>query len=191
MNSFLSLLIQHLPIGEVQADLLLQRSVKRVKKGTVLQRQGEKATIGFFVREGLLRAYTLDDKGKEHIFIFAPEGWMAGDVESFTYEAPAELFVDALEDSIVEVITPELMEQIDPSQAFLREQNQRLLRRVGVLQRRVLMLMSAPAIERYEHFLETYPQIIDRVPQKMIASYLGITPEALSTLKKKAGLNPH
>lgn len=59
----------------------------------------------------------------------------------------------------------------------------KLVKRVSVLQKRIILLMSATTIERYEHFIETYPQIVQRVPQKMIASYLGITPEALSKVK--------
>ncbi|MEL7120336.1 MAG: Crp/Fnr family transcriptional regulator, partial [Bacteroidota bacterium] len=67
----------------------------------------------------------------------------------------------------------------------LKHDFDRLVRRLSVLQDRIIMLMSASAKERYQHFLDTYPDIIQRVPQKMIASYLGITPEALSTVKGK------
>ncbi len=61
----------------------------------------------------------------------------------------------------------------------------KMIRRIAVLQKRIIMLMSASAIERYEHFVKTYPDIVQRVPQRMIASYLGITPEALSTVKRQ------
>ena len=85
-----------------------------------------------------------------------------------------ELFIDALEDSVV---TP-ISKSAPPKSDF-----QKLHKRIGVLQKRIIMLMSAPAIERYNHFLEIYPDIVQRVPQRMIASYLGITPQALSTLR--------
>ena len=61
----------------------------------------------------------------------------------------------------------------------------KLAKRLRVLQKRIVMLMSSAAIERYEHFIATYPSIIQRVPQRMIASYLGITPEALSRVRKE------
>ncbi|MDP4665700.1 MAG: Crp/Fnr family transcriptional regulator [Flavobacteriaceae bacterium] len=144
-----------------------------VKKGEVLQAKGELNTKVFKVASGLLRSYSIDEKGKEHIFMFAPEAWIMAD--AVAHDAPASLYIDALEDSVLVQTTknPELMHDAD-----------RMLKRMKVLQDRVIMLMSASALDRYEHFLETYPDIVQRVPQKMIASYLGITPEALSKVKK-------
>lgn len=146
-----------------------------VKKGTLLQRAGEHHHEVYVVQQGLLRSYALDAKGREHIYMFAPEGWIIAD------NAPpgevSELYIDALEDSTLLVRTKRLdSDVVDPLP---------LVRRIAVLQRRIIMLMSAPAIERYQHFCETYPQIVQRVPQRMIASYLGITPEALSKVKRQ------
>lgn len=126
------------------------------------------------VQSGLLRSYTIDEKGKEHIFMFAPEGWIIADYA--TPDEPCDLFIDALEDSI-------LLQK--PKDMGSEHEIEKLIKRIGVLQKRVIMLMSASAFERYEHFIETYPDIVQRVPQKMIASYLGITPEALSALKNQ------
>jgi hypothetical protein len=145
---------------------------KQVKKGEFLQREGELSTSVFYVKKGLLRSYTIDGKGKEHIFMFGSEGWIVAD--NVAQGEKGELFIDALEDSIVIPISKSIPPKSD---------TQKLLKRIGVLQKRIIMLMSASAIERYNHFLETYPDIIQRVPQKMIASYLGITPQALSTLR--------
>lgn len=145
---------------------------KEVKKGEVLQREGELSTSVFYVKSGLLRSYTIDTKGKEHIFMFGSEGWIVAD--NVEQGEKGELFIDALEDSI---IIPLLKSETSKSDT------QKLLKRIGVLQKRIIMLMSAPAVDRYNHFLETYPDIIQRVPQKMIASYLGITPEALSKIR--------
>ena len=146
----------------------------KVKKGTVLQEFGELNTKFYHVVSGLLRSYTLDKKGKEHIFMFGPEGWVVGD--NVPPEIPCQLYIDAIEDSELYVLPKDLKRENKNAEAFIK--------RLGVLQKRVIMLMSASAIERYEHFEETYPDIMNRVTQKMIASYLGITPEALSTLKK-------
>ena len=147
----------------------------KVKKGQILQHAGELNTKVFGVEAGLLRSYTIDQKGKEHIFAFANEGWTIADLCEVT--DPCELFIDALEDSTITVIEKEERKrQVDINT---------VVNRVFVLQKRVIMLMSASAIERYEHFVKIYPNIVQRVPQKMIASYLGITPEALSRVRKE------
>lgn len=142
-------------------------------KGEIIQRSGDLYSKVYVVKKGLLRSYAIDEKGKEHIFMFGPEGWTVADNQP--PEVPCDLFIDALADSVVVVLEKDLeRENIKPRP---------LINRISVLQKRIIMLMSAPAIERYEHFVATYPDIIQRVPQKMVASYLGITPEALSKVK--------
>jgi len=153
----------------------LNPSITPVKKGDILQRTGDLKTKAYQVKKGLLRSYTIDPKGKEHIFMFAPEGWIIADNNS-PYE-PCELFIDVLEDAEVIPIEKDLIK--NPPEAL------GLVKRIQVLQKRIIMLMSASALERYEHFVDTYPQILQRVPQRMIASYLGITPEALSKVKNE------
>ena len=160
-----------------------KKKIKVYKKGEVLQREGDSYSHSFFVRKGLLRSYTIDDKGKEHIFMFAPEGWMIADIDSQEYNQPTALFIDCLEDSEVYVIERSLFLKSDLSKDQLNRNVNLLSRRIAILQRRVIMLMSAPAKDRYELFLETYPELPNRVPQRMIASYVGITPEALSKIR--------
>jgi len=128
--------------------LLKQLKTIHVKKGETLQQKGDDAKHAYFVKQGLLRSFTIDSKGKEHIFMFAPEGWIISDVQSTAMQSP-----------------------------------HRLLRRIAVLQKRVLLLLSASATERYQEFIATYPNLQQRVSQRYIASYLGITPEALSRLR--------
>ena len=144
-----------------------------VRKGEILQRSGDFNSKVYQVVSGLLRSFTIDEKGKEHIFMFAPENWTIAD--SQPKEKPCDLYIDALEDSIIIVLNKDIKRESQNIGAFIK--------RLAVLQNRVIMLMSFSAIKRYEHFEETYPDIIQRVTQKMIASYLGITPEALSNLK--------
>ena len=143
-----------------------------VKKGEILQKSGDAKSKVYVVISGLLRSYLIDEKGKEHIFMFAPENWTIAD--SLNPHASCDFFIDALEDSVVYV-----KDKTD----YNNEDTQLLFNRIDVLQKRVIMLMSSSAIERYEHFIETYSDIAQRVPQKMIASYLVITPEALSKAK--------
>ena len=155
----------------------------RYTKGEVLQRAGEHNSLAYYVKTGILRSYTIDKKGKEHIFMFASEGWLIADIESQEFDQPTELFIDCLEDSEVIVIDHEIFKVANLTEDQLKKNAALLARRIAVLQRRVIMLMSASARERYQRFLETYPNLPQRVPQRMIASYLGITPEALSKIR--------
>ncbi len=154
-------------------------------KGTVLQHEGEITSNAFIVKKGLLRSYSLDVSGKKHIFSFAYEGWIIGDLESQEFNQPTELFIDCLEDSEVYVFERNSYLNSDLTREQLQKNAHLLARRVAVLQKRVLMLLSASAKERYLYFLELYPELPNRVPQYMIASYLGITPQALSTIRAK------
>ncbi|SMG48003.1 cAMP-binding domain of CRP or a regulatory subunit of cAMP-dependent protein kinases [Marivirga sericea] len=146
----------------------------KVKKGEILQRKGDLNSKVYQVESGLLRSYAISEKGKEHIYMFAPEGWIIAD--NVAPDESCDLYIDALEDSVIIRKEKEVQRGHDM---------QKLLKRLSVLQKRVIRLMSASAAARYDHFVETYPDIVQRVPQKMIASYLGITPEALSTVRSK------
>lgn len=153
-------------------------------KGEVLQREGQESSKIFFVKKGLLRSYTIDEKGKEHIYMFASEGWIASDIESQAFNSKTVLFIEAIENSEVYVIDiPKLMPAAENREDYEAILNP-LIKRIGVMQRRILSLMSSSAKERYESFLQLYPELPNRIPQKMIASYLGITPEALSKIRK-------
>ena len=166
-------------------QLLREHTItKQVSKGQLLLRKGDITTKSYFVKQGCLRSYTVDAKGKEHIFMFAPEGWIISDMESLAANTPAGLYIDAIEDSVVDALDRSLLEEsVIKMQGMTATGVHRLMKRIGVLQKRIIMLMSATAMERYEDFIATYPEIVQRVPQKMIASYLGITPEALSKIR--------
>lgn len=153
------------------------------KKGTIIQRKGDVSTKSYFVKKGLLRSFTLDEKGKEHIFMFAPENSTIADIETQDAESLAELYIDVLEDANVVIFDRNEIDASKLPTSLIINEFTCVLRRIGKLQRRIIMHMSAPARTRYEHFLEIYPQIVNRIPQRMIASYLGITPEALSKLR--------
>lgn len=149
----------------------------KVVKGQILQQRGDLNSKVYMVETGLLRSYSIDEKGKEHVFMFAPENWtIAGASKP---ENPSDLFIDALEDSVIIAHDKKIENETNP---------QLLLNRITVLQKRVIMLMSSSALERYEHFVETYTDIVQRVPQRLIASYLGISPEALSRVRKELKL---
>lgn len=160
---------------------------KVYKKGHILQHAGDFNASTYYVKKGLLRSYIIDNKGKEHIFMFASENWIIADLEALEFNEPVQLFIDCLEDSEIIIFDKDCLFKADFSKDKIEENTQLLYRRIGKLQRRVLMLMGSLAIDRYTYFLDTYPELPNRVPQRMIASYLGITPQALSTIRGKMG----
>lgn len=186
MKSFSEIFqIEHPGIQGIQKKIIEGTVSKKVSKGTILQMPGEQAMKVYLVKKGVLRSYIIDENGKEHIFMFAPEGWLVSDMESQYSEESAQLFIDVVEDAEIEMLDRMVMVELQRQESLLPVSIEKLIKRIGVLQRRVIMLLSMPAQKRYEHFLETYPDIPNRVPQKMIASYLGITPEALSKIRGK------
>ncbi len=160
-------------------------NLKKFKRGEIIQLPKSTNANAYYIKKGLARSFIIDSNGKEHIYAFAPEDWIIGDIEAMEYEQETELFIDCLEDSEVIIFDKNGLfnENIDQKQII--ENVGLLKRRVGRLQRRVLMLMGTPAADRYSYFLEIYPDLINRLPQKMIASYLGITPQTLSTIRGK------
>jgi CRP-like cAMP-binding protein len=165
----------------------------QVKKGDFLLRQGEKCTHAFFVESGLLRQYSVDEKGKEHIIQFAPENWFVVDRESVYFNQPSAYFIQALEDSEVFLIEEDFILQLSKSDPTFLEFNNRLLHNhIRHLQKRIAQLLGATAEERYLDFIKMYPDLVLRVPQVLIASYLGITPESLSRVRKELAMkNQH
>lgn len=190
MKSFLEFLQSTEASPELVSRLTSGIQQKSVPKGMLLQTSGQSGHSSYFVRKGLLRSFFIDERGKEHVFMFAPEGWIVGDFESQTFDQPTVLSIDVLEDSEVDVIDARNFSSINDLPAeVLQQQIQKLVRRISVLQHRVLMLMSASASARYEEFIKTYPNVSQRVPQRMIASYLGVTPEALSKIRGELAKN--
>ena len=171
------------------SNFLKEAPIKIVKKGEIILRNGDVSNSFFYVVKGCLRSYTIDPKGKEHVFQFAPEDWIISDQESLmNNNALAILNIDAIEDSEIKILklSPENNSGKMDIES-LKDMNQKLLRRVYTLQKRVIQLLSASARERYLEFIKIYPNLVQRVPQKMIASYLGITPEGLSRVRKELG----
>ena len=159
---------------------------KKIKRNEFLLREGEVCRYSAFVVKGCLRLYTVDSKGKEHIMQFAPDNWWISDIDRFTKHIPSLYFIDAIEDSEVLLIEQQPMDDAYKKIPALTLFFQLLLQnRQSATQKRVVYSMSASAEERYVDFLKTYPSIMQRVPQHMIASYLGITPESLSRVRKK------
>lgn len=167
-------------------ELLSHCNSKTVEKDSFLLREGEQIAHSFFVESGLLRQYSVDKKGKEHILQFAPENWFMSNRESEYLGQPSSYFIQAIEDSTILIIKKELIQQLSTSNAGFIDFNNRLLHKhIASLQKRVTQLQSASAKERYLDFIKVYPDILLRVPQTYVSSYLGITPESLSRIRKE------
>ncbi|WPP48742.1 Crp/Fnr family transcriptional regulator [Catalinimonas niigatensis] len=180
-------LTSNLNIDETEISLIVENcTVKKVKKDQFLLREKEICKHGFFVEQGLLRQFSVDKKGKEHIISFAPENWFMTDRESAYFNQPSAYFIQALEDSQVAVIDESFAQLLSKKFPEFTEFNNRLLHNhIRHLQKRINLLLSAPAEDRYLQFVAMYPDILLRVPQTMVASYLGITPESLSRVRKE------
>jgi CRP/FNR family transcriptional regulator, anaerobic regulatory protein len=143
----------------------------------------------FFVEQGLIRMYSVDADGKEHILQFAPENWLISDRGSIYFGQPSGYFIDAVEDSRLAMLHQDFITRASEISAEFRTYNEYLLQNhIRQLQHRINLLIGASAEERYLEFIRLYPTLSQRVPQWMIASYLGITPESLSRVRKAIAL---
>jgi len=177
------------PITDEQFEFIKAMFIpKKVKKGEFLLREGEMTRYSIFVASGCLRTYTIDDSGKEHILQFSPENWWTGDM-SFTSNVPSKCFIEALEDSdvlLTEMSSIQKLNKYIPQSAAQYETA--LQKSMEAKNQRIISSLSATAEERYNDFLKKYPSLVQRVPQHMIASYLGISPETLSRIRKQQSL---
>lgn len=159
---------------------------KKVKKGEIVLKAGSICNHSFFVEEGLLRSYSIDQQGKEHMIQFAPENWIISDRSSLLFQEPSEFFIDAVENTTMIMFDEEFVKKASELSVKFRTFNQKALNNhIRHQQKRINLLLSATAEDRYLNFIELYPDVTLRVPQWMIASYLGITPESLSRVRKE------
>ena len=183
-----SLIFQHINrhitlTPEEEAHVISVLHYRTVKKKQFLTREGDVSRGPSFVTSGILRSYSIDNNGNEHVIQFAPPGWWVGDLGSMIFQRPSILSVDALEDSEVLFITEadaeDLYERIPKFERFFRILAQNAL---AAHQARLVSILSMPAKERYAEFCRLYPSLIDCLPQKQVASYIGVTPEFLSKM---------
>ncbi|RWW98827.1 Crp/Fnr family transcriptional regulator [Flavobacterium cerinum] len=156
----------------------------KAKKGTILLEQDQICDRAFFVCKGLLRSYTVDEMGKEHIIQFASENWWIADRSSFYFDEPSELFIDTIEDSEVIYIKKDFFNKLEQiSDKFTSFNTLALQKNIRQMQKRINYLLAATAEKKYLDFIETHREITYRLPLQMIASYLGIAPESLSRVR--------
>lgn len=161
-------------------------AVREVAKEEYLLQPNEYCSAIFFVEKGLLRQFSLDEKGKEHILAFAPENWFVTDRESSYFNKPSRYYIQALEDTRVAVLDNGFIQKMSHKfPAFANFNTMLLHNNIRSLQNRINLLLSSSAEDRYLQFIKMYPDILLRVPQSMVASYLGIAPESLSRVRRE------
>ena len=162
---------------------------KKLRKRQYILQEGDVCKYVAFVEKGMLRSYTIDDKGNDHIMQFAFEGWWIADQYSFLTGEPAVYTIDALEDCELLLLSKqaedELLKKIPAFEKYFRLLLQNSL---IATQRRLISSLSQTAEERYQQLIHVCPTIPQRVPQHMMASFLGITPETLSRIRKQITL---
>jgi len=165
------------------SDIIEERRVKRksfiVQPGFICHHQSH-------IVEGAMRSYYIDSNGNEHVIAIAIDDWWISDFYSYTTQTPASLYVEAMEDTLIQQIAYENVEQL----CYEHPRFERFFRIVAqkafaYSQRRALSNIGKTAEERYTEYAKMYPKIIQRVPQYVLASYLGMSPEFLSKIRKK------
>lgn len=178
---------RHIQLDKSEIDFFLSiLRFKKLKKKEFLLKQGNICKTENFIIKGCLRTYTLDDNGFEHIVMFGIEDWWVGDLYSFLTQSPATYFIDALEDTDLFQITKpnldELYYRVPKFERFFRL----LLQNAFIAQQqRIYQNLSYTAEQRYLEFITKHPHLEQRLSQKQISAYLGITPVFLSMLRKK------
>lgn len=178
---------RHIELTQEEKDFftgILQ--LKNLRRRQYFIQEGNVSRSECFINKGCLRAYHIDEKGVEHVIQFGIEGWWIGDMHSFITGKPAKFNIDALEDSELLCIDKNdleiLYEKVPKFERFFRIIIQNSF---VVQQERILSNMYQSAEKRYTDFVNKYPQFEQRIPQHQVASYLGISPETLSRIRKQ------
>ncbi len=175
------------PLTDKEKEKLSKRvSERRIKRRQFLLQEGDICKHYNFIIEGCCKMYGVDEKGGEHNIQFAAENDWITDIGSFHSDSPSKLYIEAIEPSIVlQIAKPDLLFFYEDNITFNRNFRVLIENKFVELQNRVLQNISSTAEERYLAFIAQYPQLYNRLPSTQIASYLGITPEFLSKIRKE------
>jgi CRP-like cAMP-binding protein len=178
---------KHIQLDKAEVALFLSLlKVKKLKRKEFLLRQGDICRTENFIVKGCLRVYSIDDNGFEHILMFGIEDWWVSDLLSFLTDTESAYFIDALEETELLQISKKniykLYKEVPKFERFFRL----ILQNAYIAQQqRINQNLSLNAKQRYLNFVVKYPAFEQRIPQKQLAAYLGITPVFLSMLRKK------
>ena len=187
MQSIIQNIAKHVSLTPDEQNLFLSKTETKIFKAkTILLSAGELSNETYFVNSGILRSFNINDNIIEHVLHFACEGWWIGDMYSYISEKPGNLFIEVLEDAEIVMLSKEnhqeLYQKIPKLERFFRILAENPL---VAHQERLMDNLSLTAEERFEKFCFKYPTLLQRLPQKQIASYIGVTPEFFSKMKAK------
>ena len=187
-DTFLKYLQDKITLSDEEVELIRSVSIlKKLRKRQYLLQEGDVWRYNAFVCSGFLKTFSIDDKGQEHIMNFSPENYWTGDRESLATGNPSRFNIDAIEDAEIILITKENFESICQQIPQLNNLANAILQKSFIVsQNRIHANISLSAEEKYQNFLVKFPSITNRVPQHMIASYIGITPETLTRIRRNA-----
>jgi len=185
--NFVNHLKKYISLSAEEEELLLS-GIKPVSiyKKEFLIKEGQVCKANYFVEQGLLRMYFINNKGIEQVTQFALENWWIADYMSLTSQSNSHFYIQAVENSTIIAIEhhkqEKLLEQIPQLERYFRLMMQRAY---AAAQMRVKFFHVHTKEENYRYFIRLFPEFVQRIPQYMLASYLGLTPEYLSELRKK------
>jgi CRP-like cAMP-binding protein len=174
-------------ITDEELEMIRAVSIQRkLRKRQYLLQEGDVSRHDCFIAKGCLRTYRVSEDGNEHILRFAVENWWMSDKESYNSGKPTKINIDALEDSELIIFTKENFTELQAAIPNLRLFMEQLhARAFDVIQNRLYTHISYTAEEKYNNFIKSYPDIFNRVPLHMIASYLGVSRETLSRIRSQ------
>jgi CRP-like cAMP-binding protein len=187
VQNFVKRIRQHVELDEDDVQILLKyvRPVNRKKKEYLVE-AGQICRALYFVEKGCLRMFFINDKSAEQITQFAIDGWWISDYFSFMDGKPSEYFIQAIEKSeilSIDVLSfDELLKELPQMERYFRIIMQKAL---AASQLRNKLIYEMTKEEFFQYFSTSFPEFVQRVPQYMVASYLGLTPEYVSELRKK------
>lgn len=178
---------QYIKLSEKERDVLLQHlKHRKYLKHQFIVQQGDVCRYESFIVKGAVKTFFVDQQGQEHIVMFGIENWWVADLGSFINQTPADFNLQCLEDTEVIQFSHESLEELYRLIPRLERFFRIIIQKAFVAsQNRIVRNLSLPAKERYLLFRDQYPEIEQRAPQYMIASYLGITKEFLSKIRNQ------
>jgi CRP-like cAMP-binding protein len=185
MNNILRLQIERItPLTDEEFEYILSHFTERkFKKHQYVVQNGQAVKFDYFILNGCLKSYHTDNDGKIHIIQFGMQDWWITDYQAYYNQTNATIDIDCIKDTEVLCLSYEnrekLCAELHKIEHFFRKKTNA---RNVALQQRILSLMCNNAKERYDRLLEQYPQLFQKVPKQLIASYLGVTRETLSRL---------
>jgi len=162
-----------------------QSTEKKIRRRQIQLHEGEVCRHKIFVAKGLLRTYCTKDDGTEYTMRFSPENWWTTDHESFSNQTPAKCNIEALEDTDAILWTRESFGALLAAIPTLKSVTDKIMSGViDASQKRILMHISYTAEEKYQEFVNDFPDVFGRVPLHMVASYLGVSRETLTRIRQ-------